>query len=267
MDYLIHQTIHFDSINGLLKLIDNENSTIKLSRPGSRLLTELITHCGNTMTREELLQRVWEEHGLRPSGSNLSNHISLLRKTFTQLGVNENIIITVPKKGFRLDAEVALTPVYHHSDDGANTQTIITNETTSSNVSVSKTSALGINPKKIRLFSVITISLIVISIILTRYSFNSKKADFFEIGTCRVRDLAEDKKTNRVEKLKILEQFVNENQIDCRKNKSTIYYRFSNFFPKKDYPQRAIFLTQCHQERKNKLSYCESYLSATIKKP
>lgn len=267
MDYFINQIIHFDSINGLLKLIDNDNSTIQLSRPGSRLLTELITHCGNTMTREELLQLVWEEHGLRPSGSNLSNHISLLRKTFSQLGINENIIITVPKKGFRLDAEVTPTRFYHHSDNDSITKTIKTNENTPSILSASNECDFKPKIKKMCLVSVIIISLIVISIILIRYSYHSRKTEFLEIGTCRILDLAEDKKEIRVEKEKALEFLINENKIDCREKKRTIYFRFSNFFPKKDYEQSAIFFTQCQQDKKNRLTYCESYLSATIKKP
>ncbi|NNS09031.1 winged helix-turn-helix domain-containing protein [Erwinia sp. JH02] len=267
MDYFINQIIHFDSINGLLKLIDNDNSTIQLSRPGSRLLTELITHCGKTMTREELLRLVWEEHGLRPSGSNLSNHISLLRKTFSQLGMTENIIITIPKKGFRLDAETTFTRSDHHSDNESITKMTNPNEISPSIVSESNKCALKPKIKKMRLVSAIVISLVFISLILIRYSFNSGKADFIKIGTCQILDLAGDKNKNRVEKLKILELLINKNKIDCKKSKNTIYFRFNNFFPKKEYEQSAIFLAQCHQNRKNRLTYCESYLSATIKKP
>lgn len=267
MDYFINQTIHFDSENGLLKLIDNDNSTIQLSRPGSRLLTELITRCGKTMTREELLRLVWEEHGLRPSGSNLSNHISLLRKTFSQLGMSENIIITVPKKGFRLDAETTFTRFNHHSDNDSITKTKNTNEIAPTIMPVQKKFSLKSIIKKRRLISAIVIILVFIFITLMGYSFNSRKVGFTELGSCQIIDLSEERNKNRVEKLNTLELLIKKNKIDCRKVKSTIYFRFSNFFPKKDYEQSAIFLTQCYQDRKNRLTHCESYLSATIKKP
>lgn len=217
------------------------------------------------MLREELLQLVWEEHGLRPSGSNLSNHISLLRKTFSHLGIKENIIITVPKKGFRLDAEVTSTRFSHHSDNDSVTKNINMNENTAPIVPASKAGELKPKINKIHLISIIFITLLFISLILIRYSFNSKKADIIEIGTCRALDLAADK--DKKEKAKELEKLINANQIDCRSHKSTIYFKFSNFFPKKDYKQSAVFLTQCHQDRNNRLTYCESYLSATIKKP
>lgn len=116
MNYIINHNIHFNSLNGLLKLTDNSNSAIQLSRPGARLLTELIIHCGEIMTREDLIKRVWEDHGLTPSGSNLSNHISILRKAFLQLRATENMIITIPKVGFRLKAVVSMDrPSHRHS--------------------------------------------------------------------------------------------------------------------------------------------------------
>ncbi|BCQ37437.1 hypothetical protein ERHA54_00400 [Erwinia rhapontici] len=240
MDYFINQIIHFDSINGLLKLIDNDNSTIQLSRPGSRLLTELITHCGKTMTREELLRLVWEEHGLRPSGSNLSNHISLLRKTFSQLGMTENIIITIPKKGFRLDAETTFTRFDHHSDNDSITKMTNPNEISPSIVSESNKCALKPKIKKMRLVSAVVISLVFISLILIRYSFNSRKADFIKIGTCQILDLAGDKNKNRVEKLKILELLINKNKIDCKKAKAPSTLGLAISFQRKS-TNRALF--------------------------
>lgn len=86
--------------------MNNSVPMVQLSKPGARLLAELIIHSGEIMTREDLIKKVWEDHNLTPSGSNLSNHISLLRKAFLQLDMTERIIITVPKVGFRLEAEI-----------------------------------------------------------------------------------------------------------------------------------------------------------------
>ncbi|MFB5174314.1 winged helix-turn-helix domain-containing protein [Erwinia amylovora] len=113
MNYIINHNLCFDSLNGLLKLTDNSDSTLQLSRPGTRLLTELIIHAGEIITREDLIKKVWEDHDLTPSGSNLSNHISLLRKAFSQLAVTEIMITTIPKVGFRLDAVVSVEKSIH----------------------------------------------------------------------------------------------------------------------------------------------------------
>lgn len=117
MNYIINHNIYFDSSNGLLNLTDNKNLTSQLSRPGTRLLTELITHPGEIITRDHLIKKVWEDHDLTPSGSNLSNHISLLRKALLQLEVTEPIILTIPKVGFRLEAVVSIDKSFHrHSN-------------------------------------------------------------------------------------------------------------------------------------------------------
>lgn len=266
MDYFINQTIHFDSINGLLNLIGNDNSIVQLSRPGSRLLTELITHSGNTLTREELLRTVWEEHGLRPSGSNLSNHISLLRKVFSQLGVNQNIIITVPKQGFRLDAEVTLIRPSSGSSKAADLDS--KNEKKDCPTILLKPSHGGDTFKKnLIVCLIIVITLIVIYFSLTAYLSHSKKTGAININSCHIIDLESDSDRNREVKLKLLTSLINEKHINCKSNNSTIYFRFSNLFPIKHYEQSSVFFAMCRKNKKNRLTHCESFLSTTIKKP
>ncbi|WP_338511227.1 winged helix-turn-helix domain-containing protein [Erwinia aphidicola] len=116
MEYFINQKFHFDGINETIKPIGRDTPLIKLSKPSSRLLEELLTQPGITLSREELLQTVWENHGLTPSTSNLSNHISFLRKVFSQLGEHERTIITVPKEGFKIEASVTCKESEHTHD-------------------------------------------------------------------------------------------------------------------------------------------------------
>lgn len=265
MDYFINQIIHFDSINGMLKLIDNDRSTIQLSRPGSRLLTELITHSCKTMTREDLLKSVWEDHGLRPSGSNLSNHISLLRKKFSQLGINYDIIITVPKIGFSLEAEVTQVQLDHPSADRSVSDTGKGNEVLTS--LLSRQYPDFPYRQNLRLFLLITLTALLIYFALTAYTSYTRKTAIVTFASCRLIDMSEDKKRNSDKKLKSLKRLIKEKKIDCQKNHSTIYFRFTNTFPTEDYDQHVIFLTQCIQNSKNRLIHCDSYLSTTIKKP
>lgn len=262
MEYFINQTIHFDSLNGLLSLIDKDNSTVQLSRPSTRLLTELITCCGKTRTREALLKAVWEDHGLRPSGNNLSNHISFLRKIFSQLGANENIITTVPKKGFRLEAEV--TPGRSDEDQ---TEELITNKRKGIDALISaKKTKRTLTPSTVKLLFITLITLVVFFSVTYNLSIQ-KKGILLPIDSCKIVDLAEDSAGYTEEKLNLLNLFIQKNHINCKKNNSTVYFRFINYFPRRDYDEGVIFLTQCRQINRKKLTHCESYLSATIKKP
>lgn len=257
MDYFINQIIHFDTVNGLLKLIDNHDSTVQLPRPSSRLLTELITRSGKTITREDLLKSVWEDHGLRPSGSNLSNHISFLRKTFSQLGINENIIITVPKKGFRLEAEISLT-----RREPARNNNVIIRFSKIINIIFSllqRRKNLTLTIKRSLLACLVAVFFILLFFTVKNYPFSAKmrKADF--IGTCQIIDLSEESHSFREEKIKSLTLFIKEQKIDCRRRHSTIHFKFVNFFPRKDFDQKVIFITQCYQSSHQKLTHCENY--------
>ncbi|WP_446919370.1 winged helix-turn-helix domain-containing protein, partial [Klebsiella pneumoniae] len=96
----------FDPDSRLLKLRNKDQLTIELSKPATRLLIELIKNNKNEMTRETLIKHVWEDYGFSPSSATLSNHISELRKAFEALGINKDILITVPRVGFKMEAEI-----------------------------------------------------------------------------------------------------------------------------------------------------------------
>lgn len=67
--------------------------------PG-RLLSFLLHNPGRVISRNELLSEIWEQHGLIPSGSSLSQNISLLRKTFASYQCDAEVIQTLPRVGF-----------------------------------------------------------------------------------------------------------------------------------------------------------------------
>lgn len=106
MKYIINLTITFDPESRLLMLKNNNQLTVGLSNPATRLLTELIKNNKTELTRETLLKHVWEDFGFSPSGATLSNNISELRKAFEALGMSKDVLITVPRIGFKLDAEI-----------------------------------------------------------------------------------------------------------------------------------------------------------------
>ncbi|MDR9963976.1 winged helix-turn-helix domain-containing protein [Enterobacter cloacae subsp. cloacae] len=64
-------------------LTDNKRE-VELSLATSRLLNALIDANNSQVSRTELLEKVWEEHGLVVSDNNLNRNISLLRKAFLE---------------------------------------------------------------------------------------------------------------------------------------------------------------------------------------
>lgn len=107
MEYIINNAVIFGTDTKLLSLCDTPEIFTELSNPATRLLTTLIMSNTQHLSRDLLLKEVWEEYGFTSSYSLLSNHISELRKAFTNLGVTTEIIITIPRIGFKLEADIA----------------------------------------------------------------------------------------------------------------------------------------------------------------
>ena len=82
---------------------------IELSATSTRLLTNLLQYRGDIISRVDIFQSVFEKYGARPSNSNLNQYISTLRRSLADLGIEKNVIITVPRIGFKISEEVIIT--------------------------------------------------------------------------------------------------------------------------------------------------------------
>lgn len=110
MFFICNNSLLFDPEAHALSLVGQPESVLTLSAPAVRLLQEFIKHKGRDLSREELITRVWEEFGFTPSGNNLNKAVSELRKNFQALGEGHEFIVTVPRFGFRFEADVIFQP-------------------------------------------------------------------------------------------------------------------------------------------------------------
>ncbi|MBC3377669.1 winged helix-turn-helix transcriptional regulator [Serratia fonticola] len=110
MKYTINLIVVFDPDHRTLALNNNNQTTIELSKPSCRVLNEFIKNNGENLSRDALLRNAWEDYGFSPSNASLNNCVSDLRKSFVSLGIEKPIIITLPRLGFRMEAEIHPTP-------------------------------------------------------------------------------------------------------------------------------------------------------------
>ncbi|AKC59954.1 winged helix-turn-helix domain-containing protein [Blochmannia endosymbiont of Polyrhachis (Hedomyrma) turneri] len=110
MKYIIHSTIIFDTTEYLLTPLTDNNQSIKLSNSAGRILEELIKYqnTDEPITREYLFSTIWRQHGLEPSHGNLNQQISLIRKSLGSFGISPTSIITIPKRGLKLNKEISI---------------------------------------------------------------------------------------------------------------------------------------------------------------
>ncbi|MEE4411550.1 MULTISPECIES: transcriptional regulator [unclassified Serratia (in: enterobacteria)] len=106
MKYIIALSIVFTPATRTLMLLNDEQRSILLSNQASRLLLEMVTNNHSTLSREDLLQRVWEDYGFKRSNNSLNVAISEIRKCFEVLGRDPQLITTIPKVGFKFNATV-----------------------------------------------------------------------------------------------------------------------------------------------------------------
>ncbi len=81
-----------------------ENKPVNLALKEIELLCVLTESGGEVFTKNELMNKVWHDSFVEES--NLSRHIYVLRKTFKDFGESEDLIQTVPRRGYRFAGEV-----------------------------------------------------------------------------------------------------------------------------------------------------------------
>ncbi|WP_261437485.1 winged helix-turn-helix domain-containing protein [Serratia proteamaculans] len=113
MIFIINGNVSYNEQAGTLEIINDSSSKILLLKPTARLLSLFVRNNNLLVTREQLLNDVWEDYGLKASNNNLNNYISGLRKSLAQLGEDE-ILVTYPRQGFKFVAKTI-----HRMDAGA----------------------------------------------------------------------------------------------------------------------------------------------------
>ncbi|WP_262349065.1 transcriptional regulator [Enterobacter asburiae] len=96
----VDRLVVFNTDDGTLHLSSSED-VIRLALPAARLLETFLSSEGRELTREYLLETVWDKHGLHASGNNLNQYVSILRRNLSLLGCHE-LILTEEAESFYL---------------------------------------------------------------------------------------------------------------------------------------------------------------------
>ncbi|QDI21348.1 CadC family transcriptional regulator [Serratia marcescens] len=104
MIFVINKKVKYNEYEGTLESIDDPGNPVVLVKPACRLLSIFVRNNDMLIKRKQLLDEVWEEHGLKATDSNLNNYIFGLRKMLAQFELSD-LIITYPRQGFKFVAE------------------------------------------------------------------------------------------------------------------------------------------------------------------
>lgn len=108
MKYRFNDRVLFDDDNGTLGPSDFSDEPTAISNPAKRLLLLLIANYGKPVEREVIFKKVWDDYGMISSNNNLNQCVSKLRRVLKVMGIDDEVIVTVPKMGFMLRREIQI---------------------------------------------------------------------------------------------------------------------------------------------------------------
>lgn len=190
MRFNIEGFITFDTEQAsLVNLLSGD--CIELSATSTRLLSNLLQYRGDIISRVDIFQSVFEKYGARPSNSNLNQYISTLRRSLADLGIEKEVIITVPRIGFKISAEVIITS----DNDDAFSFTLPTQPP-----ALPKYSLLWQHHKVAILFILVAMGLLPLSQVFipkkqpSAMIFTQDKCMIYSAGTLHAREILSNKK-------------------------------------------------------------------------
>lgn len=236
--YIINKQIDFFPSTGTLKIIDSELE-INLPIPASCLLLTLITTNSDLIKREFIFDKVWEQYGIAASNSNLNHYIGILRKSFHHLGLEEELIITVPKLGFTLNKNIEIN-YYIEKQNKSTLYTI--------------------------LFSVISSLTITLIFINNHLHSNNEEMTYEKSGHYKQCEIFFNKELKSRD-LKVTTEFIERKidtlKINCNKNHNIIIFDYENHTETLNFNlSNNFFIAHCFKKEKT-FNNCTSYSTTT----
>lgn len=182
MKYVIHSTVIFDITEYTLTSLNNPHVSVKLSNSAGRVLEELIKYYNtdDLVTREHLFSIVWKIHGLEPSNGNLNQQISLIRKIFSNFGLNGSAIITIPKRGLKLNNQLIIKKIKNETP-----HTKILSQTTINGKNHTNITSSQILHFKSYMKYIITLTTTIIIILLIGFMYFHMKQNNIKLYCCK----------------------------------------------------------------------------------
>ncbi|MDG1644387.1 CadC family transcriptional regulator [Klebsiella huaxiensis] len=215
--YTINGKINFIPQRSVLSLIADDTKNVSLNIPVSRCLMLLIQQHGATVARETFFQEVWIKHGSQVTSNGFYQNISLLRRAFKELGVDEEIIVTVPRVGVRLEATLSVIESQPAESDAAPiTESIV--EPVAEEVAAAKfAEKKQLRLRRPALWGIAALlSCLVVGIVTWQAEFKSYLQNYLPINV-KYSQQCHFFANNDVVEHKRHEQFINRKEFECEK--------------------------------------------------
>lgn len=268
MIYKIQGTLHFRSDDGLIWLDDD--SGVMLTATTSRLLKFLLDHRERVVYRDEILQKVWDAHGLRSSSHSLNKYISDLRAVFRNMGCTEEVIVTVPRVGFMVSESILIEIIDASTNDVNHNKGIASDGEHRRDSSASKgknrTPASVIKKARYACVALLVLTLLFVGFKTDFYHQHvwTEKEQVYSLGDtggCQIRSFSVVPVEYRKQVIAMAQQLIAKEDMHCSDN-SVFYFNVAEMVRKGN--AGRVFLAHCIylDEKKNNFYSCENYYRA-----
>jgi DNA-binding winged helix-turn-helix (wHTH) protein len=117
---ILNHHVIYDKSSGSLMDIAKKHDEIVLTTPANNCLQILLKNKPEITTQKELFEEVWEKYGIPINANKLYQNIAMIRKAFRQLGVEEDVIVTIPRRGMLVADTVEITEYDECADNRGN---------------------------------------------------------------------------------------------------------------------------------------------------
>lgn len=186
MECFINGTVKYNSDDGSLIIQGGTDNIITLSRVCNELFILFISHAGKPLTREFILNELWLKKGLNASGNNLTNYVSVLRKSLAGCGLTD-IISTIPKYGFVFEGIItkAESPGRLQQKSAPPSElSVLSSEASSAGVRLPSTFVIS-RKLKISVFVLALVAAGLVPYIYDQLRLNTIRNEVFSLDQCR----------------------------------------------------------------------------------
>ncbi len=106
--YIINGKVEFHPAASTLKTLDGHGMEVELNSPAARCLLLLIHKQGEIIGQQDFMDEVWGKNGIHVTSNTYYQNISILRKALKKAGIDEEIIVTIPRMGLTLASDTRI---------------------------------------------------------------------------------------------------------------------------------------------------------------
>ncbi|MDQ9127107.1 hypothetical protein RDT67_11755 [Serratia fonticola] len=232
--YIINNAVEFNAKERTLTSLDDSSNKVLLYVPAARCLILLLKNRDTILDKDIFFNEVWNKNGVHVTANTFYQNISIIRRGFIKLGLGNEVVNTIPRKGLQLSKFLDIKEITEGDEEDNNQKQTheIKNENQMSIQRINKIN--GLTLMLILLTAVITIYFAIEGNMKNEGDFFMKYKYVKNIGECRIYTEGAMTKVDESEK------YIRINDKSCKE------YKF-NYLTRHQFSQR-VSIIRCNKE-------------------